>query len=108
MCDSVGLSVCPYIIPNYSLHSINKVLTGKIENRLEFITFSLEIYKIPIKQDSAVSLCVRVYKPMLYFTKQIQCDQEFIIFFIMNSWCDCYTIILLFVSHIPFTYWYTG
>ena len=54
--------------PIIPLHSINKVLTGKAENRLELIIFFLEINKIPTKQDSAVRLCVCVYKPMLYLT----------------------------------------
>ncbi|XP_065895577.1 1-phosphatidylinositol 4,5-bisphosphate phosphodiesterase beta-4-like [Dysidea avara] len=35
------------------LNTVNKILTGKAENRLESIMFSLEIHKIPIKQDSA-------------------------------------------------------
>ncbi|XP_065895579.1 1-phosphatidylinositol 4,5-bisphosphate phosphodiesterase beta-4-like isoform X2 [Dysidea avara] len=35
------------------LNRVNKILTGKAENRLESITFSLQIHKIPIKQDNA-------------------------------------------------------
>ena len=47
--------------PIIAHHRVNKILTGKAENRLESIMFSLEIHKIPIKQDSAVSLSLLSY-----------------------------------------------
>ena len=54
--------VCVYCCyPIIAHHRVNKILTGKAENRLESITFSLQIHKIPIKQDNAVSLSVLSY-----------------------------------------------